>query len=373
MEPYRLTEHARLDARNTFGVPARAPMLVDVADAAVLPELFGNAMLRDGPVLVLGGGSNLLFADNPEGVVLSLCGQQIDIIDNHGGTAAGGTAAGDTAAVDTAIVRADAGVEWHALVLWTLGHGLCGLENLALIPGTVGAAPIQNIGAYGVEVCEHVHCVEVFDRVEHTVRRIAAADCGFAYRDSLFKRTPDRHVVIAVEFVLSRTPTLRLDYTGLGEELAAMQVDAPRPSQVAEAVCRIRRRKLPDPTVLGNAGSFFKNPIVPRAQADALASEHPALPVFPLAPFPADAAAHGVETAIARRKLSAAWLIDACGWKGHRDGDAGVSGSHALVLVNHGQASGMQLLDLARRIAASVDERFGVALEPEPRIIGAQW
>ncbi len=363
MQPYRLTEHARLDARNTFGVPARAPMLVDVGDAAVLPELFGNAMLRDGPVLVLGGGSNLLFAGNPQGVVLSLCGQKIALIDDDRAATA----------ADTAIVRADAGVEWHALVLWTLGHGLCGLENLALIPGTVGAAPIQNIGAYGVEVCERVHCVEVFDRVERTVRRIAAADCGFAYRDSVFKRTPDRHVVVAVEFVLSRTPAMRLDYTGLGEELAAMQVDTPRPSQVAEAVCRIRRRKLPDPAVLGNAGSFFKNPIVALQQADALAGEHPDLPVFPLAPFPADAAAHGLEAATARRKLSAAWLIDACGWKGHRDGDAGVSDSHALVLVNHGQASGLQLLDLARRIAVSVDERFGVALEPEPRIIGAEW
>ncbi len=361
MEPYRLTEHARLDARNTFGVAARAPMLVDVADARALPELFGNAMLRDGPVLVLGGGSNLLFADDPDGVVLTLCGQQIAIV------------AGDDDTAADAIVRADAGVEWHALVLWTLGRGLCGLENLALIPGTVGAAPIQNIGAYGVEVCEHVHCVEVYDRVESRVRRIRAADCGFAYRDSMFKQALDRYVVVAVEFALQRTPALRLDYAGLAGELAAMQVDAPRPSQVAEAVCRIRRRKLPDPAVLGNAGSFFKNPIVTHAQASALEDLHPALPIFPLAPFPADAAARGVDVDTRWCKLSAAWLIDACGWKGHRDGDAGVSPSHALVLVNHGQATGRQLLALARRIAVSVDERFGVALEPEPRIIGDQW
>lgn len=362
MERYRLIENARLDARNTFAVPARAPMLVEVADAGALPELFGNAMLRDGPVLVLGGGSNLLFADDPEGVVLSLCAQGIAIVADN----------------DTVIVRADAGVEWHALVLWTLGHGLCGLENLALIPGTVGAAPIQNIGAYGVEVGEHVHCVEVFDRADATLRRMDATACAFAYRDSVFKRTPDRYVVTAVEFALSRTPALRLGYAGLGDELAAMQVDAsrptgPRPSQVAEAVCRIRRHKLPDPALVGNAGSFFKNPIVAADQAAALQSMHPALPVFPLAPFPADAAAHALDGKSGQRKLSAAWLIDACGWKGHRDGDAGVSDSHALVLVNHGSASGAQLLALARRIAASVEERFGVALEPEPRIIGAQW
>ena len=350
MASYRIVENARLDARNTFGVAACAPMLVEVADTAVLPELFGYAMLRDGPVLVLGGGSNLLFAGDPAATVLALGGQDIRLIEDDG---------------RRAIVRADAGVEWHALVLWTLGHGLAGLENLALIPGTVGAAPIQNIGAYGVEVREHVHVVEAFDRVRGEVVRLTRGDCAFAYRDSIFKRAPDRYVVIAVEFELSRGLQFRLDYAGLADELLAMGIDAAaldgvRPSQVAEAVCRIRRRKLPDPAVLGNAGSFFKNPIVPAARAEALKAAHAALPVF-----------RGNDDA--SRKLSAAWLIDACGWKGFREGDAGVAASHALVLVNHGQASGAQLLDLARRIAASVHERFGVALEPEPRIIGAAW
>lgn len=352
---YRLHENARLDARNTFGVAARAPMLVEVADAAALPELFGYAMLRDGPLLVLGGGSNLLFAGDAPGAVLALTAQRIAIVSDDG---------------DRAIVRADAGVEWHALVLWTLGHGLAGLENLALIPGTVGAAPIQNIGAYGVEVRELVHVVEAFDRETGAPCRLRAEECAFAYRDSLFKHVPDRYVVTAVEFALTRAPRLRLDYAGLREELAVMghvamghdtASDAPpAPSRVAEAVCRIRRRKLPDPAVVGNAGSFFKNPIVPVAQAGALRAAHPALPVFATG----DAAT---------RKLSAAWLIDQCGWKGHREGDAGVAASHALVLVNHGHATGAQLLDLARRIAASVRERFGVALEPEPRIVGAAW
>ncbi|MDQ3159649.1 MAG: UDP-N-acetylmuramate dehydrogenase [Pseudomonadota bacterium] len=346
---YRLVERARLDARNTFGVKATAPMLVEVQDAAALPELFGYAMLRDGPVLVLGSGSNLLFAGDPPGAVLSLTAQRIGMIADDG---------------MTAIVRADAGVGWHDFVLWTLGHGLCGMENLALIPGTVGAAPIQNIGAYGVEVRESIHAVEAFDRRSGAFVRIDRDACAFAYRDSLFKRDPELYILTAVEFALSRTPKLVLDYAGIGEELQAMGLDASsqdlRASKVAEAVVRIRQRKLPDPAVLGNAGSFFKNPSVPASAATALHGAHPALPMF---------RGSSDDT----RKLSAAWLIDQCGWKGHRDGDAGVSGSHALVLVNHGQATGAQLLGLARRVAESVQARFGVAIEPEPRIIGATW
>jgi UDP-N-acetylmuramate dehydrogenase len=342
---FRIVENAKLDARNTLGVAARAGMLVEVADARALPELFGYGMLRDGPVFVLGGGSNVLFAGNPEGVVLALGAQSIAILEDDG---------------ETAIVRADAGVEWHAFVLWTLGHGLAGLENLALIPGTVGAAPIQNIGAYGVEVRDSIHAVHAFDRRSRTMVALLPADCGFAYRDSVFKHDPDRYVVTAVDFRLSRTAHLRLDYAGVGDELLAMGIESPRASQVAEAVCRIRRRKLPDPAVIGNAGSFFKNPIVPMAFADALHAEHPTLPMF---------RGNSEDT----RKLSAAWLIDQCGWKGHRDGDAGVAESHALVLVNHGKATGAELLALARRIAGSVRERFDVAIEPEPRIVGATW
>ena len=343
---YRLVENARLEARNSFGVAARAQMLVEVSDPAVLPELFGYAMLRDGPVLVLGGGSNLLFAGDPPGATLALTAQRIEMLEDDG---------------TGAIVRADAGVAWHDFVLWTLGHGLCGLENLALIPGTVGAAPIQNIGAYGVEVRERIHAVEAFDRKSGGFVRFAAGECEFAYRDSLFKRDPEHYIVVAVEFALSRTPALKLEYAGIGEELQAMGIgDDPRASQVAEAVIRIRQRKLPDPAVLGNAGSFFKNPIVPVAQAEALMAQHPGMPVFRGA---------GDDS----RKLSAAWLIEQCGWKGHRDGDAGVAPSHALVLVNHGHASGAQLLQLARAIAASVQARFGVAIEPEPRVIGASW
>ncbi|HEY4560616.1 MAG TPA: hypothetical protein VIG54_07745, partial [Lysobacter sp.] len=189
--------------------------------------------------------------------------------------------------------------------------------------------------------------------------RMDADACAFAYRDSAFKREPERFVVTAVEFALPRQAPLKLDYAGVGDELVTMGVAHPTPALVAEAVCRIRRRKLPDPAVIGNAGSFFKNPIVPVAVADALAALHPRLPVF--------AAGNGL------RKLSAAWLIDSTGLRGYRDGDAGVSDAHALVLVNHGSATGADLLRVARYVAERVAERHGVSLEPEPRVIGAVW
>ncbi|HEU0305599.1 MAG TPA: UDP-N-acetylmuramate dehydrogenase [Lysobacter sp.] len=345
----RIARDAPLQSRNTFGVEATAPVLVEVADATALPALLADREFGAKLSLVLGGGSNLLFAGDPEGVVLALTGKRI-------------THADDFIAEDgvRTVVRADAGVEWHDFVMRTLRHGLAGLENLALIPGTVGAAPIQNIGAYGVEVREFIHAVEAFEPATGLLHRLDAAACRFTYRDSLFKQQPDRYIVTAVEFTLSRTPSLKLDYAGIREELDGMGIASPTPRHVADAVISIRQRKLPDPAVIGNAGSFFKNPIVPATQADALRAKHEALPVF-----------RGNDDST--RKLSAAWMIDQCGWKGHRDGDAGVAASHALVLVNHGNATGAQLLDLARRIAGSVRERFGVALEPEPRVIGATW
>ncbi len=355
----RRIENADLRLRNAFGVAARAPLLVEVGDAALLPQAFAPGWAGS-DAMALGGGSNLLFAADPECALIAITGHRISLLHSEG---------------DTAIVRAEAGAAWHPFVLWTLEQGLSGLQNLALIPGTVGAAPIQNIGAYGVEAGDCVHAVEAYERASGRLQRLDRAACRFAYRDSLFKRQADAWIVTAVEFALSRTPRLVLDYAGIADELAAMHIEgAPTPRQVAEAVVRIRRRKLPDPALVGNAGSFFKNPVVPAAFAAELRREHPRLPVYPAAPFPADAAAHGAAADDGGAcKLSAAWLIEQCGWKGHREGDAGIAGQHALVLVNHGEAGGAQLLDLARRVAASVRERFGVSLEPEPRIVGATW
>jgi UDP-N-acetylmuramate dehydrogenase len=345
MSGYQLGENVSLAGRNTFRIPARAEILADVNNSDGLAELFDFAMLRNGPVMVLGEGSNILFAADVPGVVICLTMSDINIIKDDG---------------DFALVRADAGVNWNDFIGWTLGRGLLGLENMSLIPGTIGACPIQNIGAYGVEVGEFIETVEVFDRQSQRIKRIGKVECEFSYRDSLFKQDLNRYVICAVEFLLPRTRELKLDYAGVREELAAMGVNTPRAVHVAEAISRIRTRKLPNPAILGNAGSFFKNPIISAAQAEVLKSENSLLPVYP---------GDSDDT----RKISAAWLIENVGWKGFRDpdSDAGIAEQHALVLVNHGNASGEQLLGLARRVAKSVYEKYGIHIEPEPRIIGA--
>ncbi|MCE7032628.1 UDP-N-acetylmuramate dehydrogenase [Lysobacter sp. GX 14042] len=339
--PVRILRDAPLAGRNSFGVAATAPLLAEVDDPAALPQLLSRPEFAR--PMVLGGGSNLLLAGDPDRPLLALTGQRVEVLGEDG---------------PVTMVRAQAGANWHRFVLHSLDLGLCGLENLALIPGTVGAAPIQNIGAYGVEAGEFVHAVHAWEPARGRWHRLDRAACAFGYRDSLFKHEPDRLVITAVDFALPRQAAPRLGYAGLGEALAAAGIGHPTALDVARAVIGIRQRKLPDPAVLGNAGSFFKNPVIPAARAQALLDAHPGLPCF------------GSGTA---RKLSAAWLIDACGWKGHRDGDAGVSPDHALVLVNRGGASGAQLLALARRIADSVRARFGVDLEPEPRLVGARW
>lgn len=354
----RFTPAADLRTRNTFGIAARAPWLVELDDVDDLARVLDDARLRDADTLVLGGGSNLLFAGDLPGPALALVDTRIDIewIDAR-----------------RARVRARAGVPWHALVLHALDAGLAGLENLALIPGTTGASPIQNIGAYGVEVGERIHAVEAFDRTHGRTLRLSRDECRFGYRDSVFKHELRDAIVTAVEFDLATDLPPRLGYAGIDDALARAGITEPTARDVAGAVVALRRSKLPDPAVLGNAGSFFKNPVVPLAQAEALRREHPSLPVYPVAPFPADAAAHGAAPRGDRAKLSAAWLIEACGFRGMRDGDSGVSAGHALVLVNHGGATGSQLLALARRIAAEVQARFGVAIEPEPRVVGGAW
>ena len=344
-EAYTLVEQAALAPLNTFGVAATARWLAEVRDAAAIPAVLALPAVSGAPSMVLGEGSNVLFAADFPGLVLRTAFGTVRILDDDG---------------STALVRAEAGAGWDALVDWTLARGLAGLENLALIPGHVGAAPIQNIGAYGAEVAESIETVEAWDRPAARFERLAAGQCAFAYRDSVFKREPERWIVTAVEFRLSRAARPRLDYAGMREELAAHGITAvPTARQVADAVRRLRRRKLPDPAVIGHAGSFFKNPVVDAALATRIRAGHAQAPVHP--------AGDG------RSKLSAAWLIERCGWRGHREGDAGISAQHALVLVNHGHATGAEVLALARRVADSVEQRFGVRLEPEPRIVGARW
>jgi UDP-N-acetylmuramate dehydrogenase len=337
---YTIIENASLAGRNTFRVPARAELLIDVSRADILQQLFSFPALSRGDVLVLGSGSNVLFTRNWPGVVLSLTAIGVRIVEERD---------------DTALVRVEAGENWNDFVHWSLAKGFVGLENLVLIPGSVGAAPIQNIGAYGVEVCEFVHAVEVFDRSISAPVKLPNAACGFAYRDSVFKREAGRYIVTAVEFLLPRRRELRTDYGGVLEELGAMKVDVPTAPLLAEAVSRLRLRKLPNPSLIGNAGSFFKNPIVPAQMAEDLRRKYPEAPHWP-----------GPD---GQRKLSAAWLIETCRFKGLREGDAGVSSQHALVLVNHGHATGAQIWDLAQRIRETVELKFGVVLEPEPEVI----
>jgi len=341
MGGYTLTENASLARLNTLRVDARANLLADIRDAAKLPELLDFPAIRRSRLLVLGEGSNMLFTDDFDGTVLRMSTRGVQVESD-----------GDSARIAVA-----AGERWDDFVRWTLGQGYAGLENLILIPGTVGAAPIQNIGAYGCEVAEFIESVEAWDLRERRVVMLDHATCAFAYRDSLFKHEPGRYIVTAVRFVLPRSRPLRTDYAGIDEELARMGVDTPAPFHVAEAVVRLRTRKLPDPAVIGNAGSFFKNPIVDAAVAETLQREHPDLPAWPQAD--------------GRRKISAAWMIEAAGFKGLREGDAGISNRHALVLVNHGHASGPQLWALAQQVMAGVQARFGVRLEPEPVVIGA--
>jgi UDP-N-acetylmuramate dehydrogenase len=340
MGGYTLIENAPLLKRNTLRVDARAKLLAEIRDASKLPELLDFPAIRTSPLRVLGEGSNILLTGDVDGTVLAMETRGVHV-EKEG---------------DLTRIAVAAGERWDDFVRWTLGQGFAGLENLILIPGTVGAAPIQNIGAYGTEVAEFIESVEAWDRIERCVVMLDRDACAFGYRDSLFKHEPDRFIVTAVRFALPRQHALRLDYAGIRDELERMGISHPAPFHVAEAVVHLRTRKLPDPAVIGNAGSFFKNPIVDAVQGEALKREHPELVAWP-----------GTD---ARWKLSAAWLIEAAGFKGMREGDAGISNRHALVLVNHGKATGPELWAFAQGVIEGVHARFGVTLEPEPIVIG---
>ena len=338
---------APLRGLNTFGIDARARVLWRLESLDDLPQL--RQALRDDarnghpqPTLVLGGGSNLLIADDPQQPIVQMALRGVGIVKDDG---------------DTVIVQAAAGEAWDPLVRWTLSQGLAGLENLALIPGTVGAAPIQNIGAYGVELRDCFESLDAINLGSGTARSFSADDCAFGYRDSVFKHADGADwLVTAVRLRLSRTPDLKLDYGEIRAELTEARIVAPTPTDVADAVSRIRRRKLPDPAVIGNAGSFFKNPLIEPEQAAALSAREPGLPCWPSGD---------------QIKVSAAWMIERCGFKGMRVGDAGVHERHALVLVNHGHACGSEIVALARQIRDAVEKRFGIRLEAEPMVVGA--
>jgi UDP-N-acetylmuramate dehydrogenase len=330
-----------LQPLNTFGIAARARRYLRVTDPAQLAALAGDPTLAALPRLVLGGGSNLLLTQDVDALVLHMALEGKEIVGEEDGRI---------------LVRARAGENWHGFVQWTLAQGLGGMENLSLIPGTVGASPIQNIGAYGLEIKDVFHSLTAFDFAGGATRTMTALECRFGYRDSVFKHEEGAQLaVLDVTFALPRAWTPNLRYAELARELEAHGIVDPSPRQVSDAVVAIRRRKLPDPLDIGNAGSFFKNPVVSSEHCARLLAQWPAL-VHHRQP-------DGSE------KLAAGWLIDQCGWKGRTLGNAGVYPKQALVLVNNGGATGAEVLALARAIQQDVRERFGVALEAEPVMV----
>ncbi|CEP36585.1 MULTISPECIES: UDP-N-acetylmuramate dehydrogenase [Halomonadaceae] len=327
-----------LSAANTLRLPCQAERFAAPTTLTALRQTLAEACRKGWPVTLLGGGSNVLLPETLPGLVVRPALQQYWLSQRPGDV----------------LAHVGAGVNWHTLVMTTAARGLWGIENLALIPGSCGAAPVQNIGAYGVELADTLQAVQVMELATGQVDWLSSQQCAFGYRDSLFKGELAGSVVITqLVLRLSRTPAPRLGYGDLAARLANSLT--PTPLAVAEAVCAIRREKLPDPQVLANAGSFFKNPLVSHQWAAQLLKEHPSMPHFPQ---------EGGQT-----KLAAGWLIDQCGLKGMRDGAFGVHQHQALVLVHFGGGDRQGLMKTADYIAAQVEARFGLRLEPEPRLV----
>lgn len=326
---------------NTFGLGAMAATLVRITSDRDVRRVLHDPVLGRAPKLVLGGGSNLVLTRDVSACVLKVEVKGRRLVETRD---------------DAYIVEVGAGESWHETVAWTLDQGWPGLENLALIPGTVGAAPVQNIGAYGLELAERIESLDAVDLITGRSVTLSAAACHFGYRESIFKQAlAGRSVVTRVRLRLPRPWIPVLNYLDLERRMAESGHWAPSARQIFDWVCEIRRAKLPDPAVVGNAGSFFKNPVVSEEQCRDIIGRDPAIVHYPLPD--------------GRIKLAAGWLIDACGWKGKSIGRAGVYERQALVLVNRGGASGAEVVTLARAIQESVYGRFGIRLEPEPVIV----
>lgn len=334
-----LQSNVSLQAFTTFGIAASARFYLRVTDLVQLQQLSKMPELADLPRLILGGGSNLILTRDFPGLVLHIAlkgREQVDEDDQF------------------VYVRAAAGEVWHEFVQWTMAQGWGGLENLSLIPGSVGAAPIQNIGAYGVEINQCFHSVSWYELATGQVHIFNLNDCQFAYRDSVFKhRLRDKGVILDVTFALAKQWQAKLGYGDVAAHL--QEIGTPTPQQISTAICEIRQSKLPDPKLIGNAGSFFKNPLVSPERRTALLERYPNLVSYPQPD--------------GQFKLAAGWLIDQAGWRGHVAGRVGVYQKQALVLVNLGGATGVDVLTLAQEIQADVSQKFGVQLEIEPELI----
>ncbi|NQT77146.1 MAG: UDP-N-acetylmuramate dehydrogenase [Bacteroidetes bacterium] len=336
-----LQEHISLKAYNTFGIDVNAERFIDIADIDELKSLIRSGLLQQTKFIVLGGGSNVLFTRDFEGLVVknNIAGIHVDKAD-HG----------------MIKVTAGAGVVWSELVDFCINKNYGGIENLSLIPGSVGAAPIQNIGAYGLEIKDVFHTLTALEVATAEARVFTKEECCFAYRDSIFKRElKGKYIIVTVSLALHENPVPETSYGAIKDELSNMGVDTPGIQSVSEAVISIRRRKLPDPEEIGNAGSFFKNPVLAIEHFKEIQGKYPDMPFY--------------EVDAGHIKVPAGWMIEQCGWKGKMFGDAGIHESQALVLVNHGKATGQEMLKLAKNIMASVSETFGVELEMEVNII----
>ncbi len=336
-----IQENHPLKKHNTFGIDGKARYFIEITSAQAFVELLHHPIFRENQHLIVGEGSNILFTRDFDGLIIQM--------------AIGGI---ETVSEDEKCcwVRAGAGVQWHHLVISCIKAGFGGLENLSLIPGTVGAAPIQNIGAYGIEVKEYIEEVGACALATGKQRIFQNDECQFAYRDSVFKNSlKGQYGITHVVFRLTKKHTLHTSYQVLAKRLAEMQDSEPTIASVSDAVIHIRQSKLPDPAEIGNAGSFFKNPVVSKAFYKDLQKSFPGIPWYPVD-----------ENSL---KIPAGWLIEQCGWKGKRFGDTGVHHKQALVLVNFGNATGREILELSEMIAGSVQQKFKVLLEPEVNIV----
>lgn len=339
----RKQHNASLKGYNSFGIDTTADLLVEWESVADLVEFLhaeGKALFG-GQWDILGSGCNTLFTGPYRGTLLHSVAKGISIVS-------------DTP--EGVLIRAEAGHTWDDVVAWSCAQGLWGIENLSAIPSSVGASAVQNIGAYGVEAKDCIESVEVLHVDTLTVGLIKGSDCAFGYRESIFKSALKGKVIItAVNYLLSRTPAPKLGYGSLQEEVAKLGEITPQ--AIRQAITTIRNGKLPDPEVVGNAGSFFKNPILPRTQVEALKAEHPTMPIYE------------VEGRPECLKIATGWMIDSLGWKGRSLGRAGVHDKQALVLVNLGGAEGCEVVALAERICAEVKDKFGVDISPEVNIL----
>jgi UDP-N-acetylmuramate dehydrogenase len=338
--PIQVQENVSLKDRNTFHIDVKARYWAEfVSHEDLIFYYHRDERWRNVPKLILGGGSNVLFVKDFPGLVLHSSIRGIDVMEED---------------ADSILVNVGAGENWDDFVAHAVSMGWHGIENLSWIPGFVGTGPVQNIGAYGAEIKDVVEQVEYWSSTDFGRHLLANQDCRFAYRDSIFKQAlKDDAVITRVDFRFSKVPRFHLTYPDLKQEAAKM--GTPTLATIRDAVIAVRKRKLPDPAELGSAGSFFKNPEVSKETLEGLHRRHPSLPVYP--------------TAGGGFKVPAGWLVERCGWKGFREGDAGVHPRHALVLINYGSATGQEILDLAERIEKSVFERFGLELSPEVTIL----